>query len=259
MADADLPPRPLAHWLHLLLLIALVSALELGRTAAQADSVFVYSVFARALYNWLPALAGIAISISGPHARISRDGVLIGLAAVVVMITLDVTGGLAMKSDQRAALLPDASIMADASRLASASWVQTAIAWLRGELALTAETSPVYGLDDPRLRAVQAITEGSLALVVFGSIGMVIAAMSWVRAHVVFKRPQDAKAFHVVIAWFIAPVVVELSNALTRTEQFRALFRGTALWRPAVPRLVLLAAGLFAWWYSARYREMGDA
>jgi hypothetical protein len=102
------------------------------------------------------------------------------------------------------------------------------------------------------------MTEGGYLLLVFASIGVVIAAMSWVRAHVVFTRPEDARAFHVVLAWLLSPLVVEISRRLSEAQGFRALFQGAALWRPLVPHVATLLATIFLWWYTRRYRETGD-
>jgi hypothetical protein len=88
---------------------------------------------------------------------------------------------------------------------------------------------------------------------------MVVAAMSWVNAHVVFKRAQDARAFHVVLAWLISPLVVEISRRLAADQRFRALFGGAALWRPLIPHLVVLVGAVLLWLYTARYRESEDA
>src|SRR5688572_2485053 len=60
--------RPaVAAWLHLALLVALVSILEAGRVATNGSGPFMLAAFARSLYLWLPALAAISISINGPR------------------------------------------------------------------------------------------------------------------------------------------------------------------------------------------------
>src|SRR5688572_18109903 len=98
-----------AHWLHLLLLLALVSALQAGRLLSY-DGIFTFPVFARSLYIWLPALAGIAISIAGPHAKITSNGIQVGGTVILLMICLDVSGSLVFAEGESAALFGDASV-----------------------------------------------------------------------------------------------------------------------------------------------------
>jgi hypothetical protein len=248
-----------SHWLHLALLLALVSILEVGRSSIGSANEFVFSAFVRSLYMWLPALGGISISVGGPNARITRNGLMVGVMLVTLMVLLDLFGGVGFGGEQDAALYPDASVMAQASRVASVSWVGTLADWLRGDLQLAQRVSDTYALDHPRLRAAYALSEGPLIFVVFASIGFVIAAMSWVRSHVVFKRAQDAKTFYIVLAWLIAPLVVELARHFATLQRSRVLFRGASVWRPAVAHIVVTALALLAWWYTARYREPEDS
>jgi uncharacterized membrane protein YidH (DUF202 family) len=252
--------RPGVQWLHFLLLLIVVSMLEAGQRMG-AENVLTFSIFARALYTWLPALAGISISVVGPQPSITRRGLRVGFVVVALMTLMDVSGSLAADATQSTALFPDASVspMAQASQLASVSWVRTAIALLSGELPGVDHLSPNYDVLDDRVRVVGAVAEGGLVLVVFSAIGFVIAAMSWVRTHVVFKKDQDARAFHVVLAWLVAPAVIGLSRQFARAQRFKVLFRGGMLWQPLVPSLLCLVLGLFAWWYTARYRESDDA
>jgi hypothetical protein len=250
-----------APWLHFLLLLALISLLEVGRRMVGADYVLTYAVIARSVYSWLPALAGIAISIAGPHARCTRTGVGIAFTGVALMIALDATLNVPADLGGSRALFPDASVspMSQASQLASVSWVRTALEWATGGMPDISQVSADYDLTDPRLRVAEAITEGGLLLVVFASVGFVIAAMSWVRAHVVFKRVEDMRTFHIVLSWLVAPVIVGLTRQFAWEQRFRVLFRDAALWRPLIPSLLSLAVALFLWWYTARYRESEDA
>lgn len=253
--STHLPTRPVASWLHLALLLVVVSALEVGRSAFGSQAVFTYAAIARSIYMWLPAIAGIAISINGPHAKVTTHGLMIGFTVVLLMIGLDVSGALGFAVSQNPAVYPDASVMAQASQLAIVSWVKTGLEWLKGDLGSTSQLSESYTFDSPRLRAAQALSDGPLILVVFASVGFVIAAMSWVRAHVVFKRSEDAGTANIVLAWLISPLVVDLARNFATIQKARALFRGTALWRPALAHVVITAFGVFVWWYSARYRE----
>jgi hypothetical protein len=250
-----------APWLHLALLLALVSILEIARRLVGSEGALTYAVIARSMYTWLPTLAGIAISVLGPHRKSTRSAIAVAVAAIALMIVLDVTRTGPGDPRSSVALFPDASVgtTTQASRLASISWVRTAVAWTRGEISGINETGIDYGLDDPRVLVSNAVAEGGLLFVVFAAVGFVIAGMSWVRAHVLFKRDEDARAFYVALSWCVAPVVVGLSRQLAEEQRFRALFRGGALWRPLVPSLIALAAGVFLWWYTARYREPEDA
>lgn len=250
-----------AHWWHLLLLLGLVSILQWGRWAFASEMPFFFSIFVRSLYGWVPAIAGIAISVSQSDHLVRRKGIEIGLAAAVLMVVLDIWSSfLASAVQPSAALFPNASIgLTNASQAASLSWVRVLIEGVRGDLSGFRELVLTYDVGNTRLRVAQAVTQASQLLAVYASIGFVIAASSWTRAHVVFRKPQDASAFQVVIAWLVAPLVVEITNRLSADQRFRVLFKGVALWRPAVPHLVVLLAGLAAWWYTARYRESEDA
>jgi hypothetical protein len=258
MAD-DFLPRRGAHWLHLFLLLVVISALEIGRSAMGGTSEFMVTAITRSLYVWLPTIGGIAISIGGPNARVTRNGLLVAVVVVAMMVGLDLTGSLGYAGGQAAALYPDASVMAQASQEALMSWVQTSIDWLRGDLRITPGLNQAYRLDDPRLRAAQAFSDGPLVLVVLASVGFVIAAMSWVRAHVVFKQAQDSKTAYIVLAWLIAPLVVGLARRFSSQERARVLFRGSPVWQPAVSHVVVTLIAVFLWWYTRRYREPGDA
>ena len=255
----DVSARRAVIWLHLGLLVGLVAILEAARVAIGEADVFLFGVFARSLYKWLPALGAISVSIGGPHAPSKRSIVAIAACVIGMMICLDLSVGLSLDVGDVPALYPDASVMAQTSGTALVSWVHTAMDWIRGDLMLAQEARQAYNLEDPRARAAYAISDGPLILVAFGAIGFVVAAMSWVKAHVVFKRGQDAKAFCIVLAWLIAPLVVELSRHFAAQQQARVLFRGAPLWHAAIPAIVLTALGLFAWWYTARYREPDDA
>jgi hypothetical protein len=70
-----------------------------------------------------------------------------------------------------------------------------------------------------------------LILVALGAVGFVIAAMSWVRAQVVFRRAQDAKVSYIVLAWLIAPLTVEMAGRFSAGQRFRVLFSGAPVWR----------------------------
>ena len=259
--DRTQRPDAAAAWLHLLLLLALISLLEIGTWLGGDDDVLSYLVIARAVYGWLPALAAIAISIQGADSRITRTGLPVAIAAVAIMLLLDVTQSVGVDPTQSFALFPDASIgtTAQASGLASFSWVRTLVSWASGDLPGTALVRTDYDLADPRFRAAYAITESSRLLMVLACVGFVVAAISWVHAHVVFKRSQDARAFYIALAWLVAPVIVGLTRQVVREQHFRVLFRGAALWRPLIPSLLALALGVFLWWYTARYRDVDDA
>ena len=253
------PTHAAAPWLHLLLLVALISLLEVGRRMSSTEDILTYSVIARSVYAWLPALAGIALSVAGP--RCTRTGLTVCAVVIVLMMLLDVTRSGPSDVGDSIALFPDASIgtTTQASQFASLSWMRTLIEWARGDLSDVGRPSGSIALDDPRARVALAITESGLVLMVVASVGFVIAAMSWVRAHVVFKRPEDARAFYVVLSWLVAPMIVGLTRQFASEQRFRVFFRGAALWRPLVPSIIALAVGVFLWWYTSRYREMEDS
>jgi hypothetical protein len=250
-----------APWLHLLLLVGLISLLAVGRRMVSTEDVLTYSLIARSVYTWMPALAGIAISVSGPQSRCTRVGLLVSFVAIALMLLLDVTGTAPVDESGAIALLPDASIAntSRASQAASLSWVRTIAAWIGGDMPGVTEMSGTYDVSHPRARVAIAIIESGLVLMVIASVGFVIAAMSWVRAHVVFKREQDARAFYVVLSWLIAPMVVGLTQQFASEQSFRVLFRGAALWRPLMPSVLAFAVGIWVWWYTGRYRDAGDA
>jgi hypothetical protein len=136
------------------LLLTVVSALEVGRSAIGASG-FAFVVFARTLYAWLPALGAIAISIRGPHPTVTRNGVLVALTVITLMIGVDLSGSLGLGGSEAPALYPDASVMQRASQIASVSWIRTGIDWVRGDLVITGQLSDIYTLDDPRLRGLR--------------------------------------------------------------------------------------------------------
>jgi hypothetical protein len=105
---------------------------------------------------------------------------------------------------------------------------------------------------------VEAVGEAGLLLLVFASIGFVIAANSWIRAHVLFKRDQDRLAAQIVVAWLLAPLLTGIAADLTSAQRFQVLFRGGAIWRPAVPYVVLLVLAVVAWRWTARYRSPAE-
>jgi hypothetical protein len=262
MTHSDSPARPAAHWIHLVLLIALVAILQAGVLVIGTENLFTLSVFTRSLYTWFPSIAGIAISIVGPSRRVTRNALLVGPAVVVLMIGLDFFGGSRPESaGQVLALFPNASSspLAQASELASISWMETLLDWARGNLGEIDQLQVTYGFADPRLRVAHAATEGGLLFVVYACMGFVIAAMSWVRAHVVFKKAQDATAFYIVLSWLVAPLVFTLSRQFAGHQRFRVLFRGASPWQALIPSLIAFALGSFLWWYTARYREPEDA
>jgi hypothetical protein len=257
MADDPLARRG-AHWLHLVLLLVVVLALEIGRSAIGGTSQFMFTSVARALYVWLPTIAGIAISIGGPSPRVTRNGLVVAVVVIAMMTGLDLTGALGYGRAQAVALYPDASVMAQASQQALMSWIDTGLDWLRGDLVIPAGPGEAYRLDDPKLRAAQAFSDGPLILVVFASVGFVIAAMSWVNANVVFKKAQDSRTAFIVLAWLIAPLVVGISRHFSDLNRARVLFRGAPLWQPALPHVLVTGAAVFLWWYTRRYRDPGD-
>lgn len=250
-----------APWLHLVLLLVLVALIEAGQRVLGGSGPLTLPLLARDVYAWLPALAGIGISIAGPRNNVTRDGLLIALASLLLMVSLDLAIGSRVATDFSSALFPDASVspMARASRVAPPSWIHTVAAWLQGDLAGVDLVRDAYGLEDGRLRAVDALASVGFLLTVFASVGFVIAAMSWVRAHVVFRRATDSRGVHIVLGWLVAPTVVDLLNQFSRAQQFRVLFRGAVIWRPVVPAIAGVLLGLLAWWYTARYRESEDA
>src|SRR5687768_1816067 len=65
----DPPASGAAPWLHLFLLVGLISLLEVARRMVSTEDILTYTLIARSVYAWMPALAGIAISVSGPHSK----------------------------------------------------------------------------------------------------------------------------------------------------------------------------------------------
>ena len=245
------------HWLHFALLVGVVSTFEVGRMLVDNDP-FALSLVLHTVYQWIPALSGIAVSIAVPDQRLTRRTIPLGLLASALMIGLDLwSSTLQPGLRESAGLFPDASLgpMAELSEAAAVSWVKVGVDWISGDLGVLNPIVGNYDLSHPRLRAAEALTEGGLILLVFATLGFVIAATSWIRVHVIFRRPESRRTSQIVIAWLTAPLLTDLTRSLAADQRYETLFNDGALWRAIVPSVVFLILGLMAWWYTARYRE----
>src|SRR4051794_9487404 len=110
MSDIRSPMHPAGPWLHLALLILIVSATQTAHLAMGTEHAFTFLLFARSMYDWLPALAGIAVSVAAPDERITRVGISLGVVVIFLMIALDYSGSLAVLTPESTALFPDASV-----------------------------------------------------------------------------------------------------------------------------------------------------
>jgi hypothetical protein len=115
----------------------------------------------------------------------------------------------------------------------------------------------IYPDAHPRVRAGEALIDGSLVLVMFGVLGLVLAVGRWIRGHVVFNRKEDERAAHLVVAWLLSPMAVALTLRPADTLRFRALFQDGPLWAILLPSLVLLGVGIAAWVWSAKDPDAG--
>ena len=90
-------------------------------------------------------------------------------------------------------------------------------------------------------------------------IGLVISATSWIRVHVVFRQPESRRTSQIVLAWLLTPLISGISRDLAIDQRFFLLFNGGAVWRPLVPSVIVLLLSVFAWWYTARYRDSEES
>src|SRR5688500_10833005 len=99
------------HWWHFALLLGVLSIFEGGRMVVASDAPFMLPVLTRGLYSWIPALGGIAISIRRPDGKLTRDGIQIGCAGAVLMVALDIWGGMLLTDlRETAVLMPGGSV-----------------------------------------------------------------------------------------------------------------------------------------------------
>jgi hypothetical protein len=259
--DPQLPtPGRATHWWHLLMLLGVVTILETGSMLVGLQDGASASLLFQALYGWIPALVGIAIAIGCADRGMPRRGVALGVTGIGLMIVLDLVGGLFDPELRDSAALRDSTLgeFGMAGSAAPSSWIRLVLGWMEGGLPEGVSTMGPYVLGHPRLQVAEAVSEAGLILLVFASIGFVIAIMSWIRAHVVFRRAADQRAAQVVVAWIATPLLTALAGDLTGDQRFQVLFRGAPLWRPLLPYVLLLLAALAVWRATSGYRESGE-
>lgn len=252
-------PRPShrsLHWWHLAAVLVLVAAVEGGKELiAGVPPWTVFMALPRWIYLWCPILAGVAISIRKADRETARAAIGVGVAVTLLMVALDLAGSLATQPAEQIAAITARGFTSMRTDGSGAGWVQTMLEWLRGGLAGVGERlaqGDVYPDAHPRVRAGEALLDGSLVLMVFGVLGLVLAAGRWIRSHVTFNRMEDERAAHLVVAWLLAPMAVGLTLRLAEKVRFKALFLDGPLWAILVPPSALLAVGIAAWIWSAK-------
>jgi len=258
-------PRPShrsLHWWHLAAVLVLVAAVEGGKyLIAGIPPWSVLMALPHWIYLWCPMLAGVAISIRKADRDAARAAVSVGFAVTLLMVALDLAGSLAPQPVGQMAAVTARGWISVRTDGIGVGWVQVLLEWLHGGLTGVGERlaqGDAYPDAHPRVQAGKALLDGSLILLVFGVLGLVLAAGRWIRSHVTFGRREDERAAHLVVAWLLAPMAVALTLRPAQAAYFRALFQEGPLWAILVPPLAMLAVGIVAWIWSAKDPEAGE-
>lgn len=246
------------HWWHLGALLGLVVAVEGGRMILRgAVPGELFASLPHSLYAWCPILAGIAVSIRRSDLLSSRAAVRVGVAVTLLMLALDLVGGVTPPpATFTTAVDRQGNLRSRTTTSSGGSWMVTGFAWARGELAGVEERIPEqvgpYPDPHPRTRAAEALHDASLVLLVYGILGLVIAAGRWVRRHVTFRRREDERGAHLVVAWLMSPLAFGIAASAADRLFHAALFRDGPLWAILLPALGLFTVGTLAWVRAAR-------
>jgi hypothetical protein len=250
------PSHRSLHWWHLAALLVLVAAVEGGKyLIAGTPPQRVLGALPHWVYLWCPILAGVAISIRKADRETARAAVGVGIAVTLLMLALDLAGSLSPPAPDQTVAITERGYTSIGTDDTGTGWVRVLHEWLQGDLVGLEDRVPpgqVYPVTHPRRRAGEALLDGSLILLVFGILGLVLATGRWIRGHVTFNRPEDERAAHLVVAWLLSPMAVALTLRPADTLRFRALFEDGPLWAILLPSLVLLAVGIAAWVWSAK-------
>lgn len=246
------------HWWHLGALLGLIAAVEGGRMILRgAVPGELFASLPHSLYAWCPILAGIAVSIRRSDLLSSRAAVKVGVVVTLLMLALDLVGGVTPPPAAFTTTLDrQGNLRSRATTTSGTSWTLTGLTWVRGDLDGIEERIPqgvrAYPGPHPRTRAAEALYDGSLVLLVFGILGLVIAAGRWIRHHVTFRKREDERGAHLVVAWLLSPLALGVAASAADRLFFAALFGNGPLWAILLPAVGLLAVGTFAWVRAAR-------
>ena len=265
MRDRKRPDRyhQRLHWWHLAaLLLLVVAVLGGGAAIAGASPLQALLQLPRPLYNWCPILAGVAIAIRRADAASARAAIGVGLTMMALMVVLDGARDLTPQQPVQGTAISTRGLTSMGSDDTGTGWVRTAVDWLERDLeGIEGRLAPgqIYPVDHPRRRAGEALLDGSLLLLVFGVLGVVLAAGRWIRSHVTFRRREDERAAHLVVAWLMSPMAVGLALRSAEKFRFRALFQDGPLWAILLPPLAMLGLGIAAWLWSAKDPPSDDS
>lgn len=239
------------HWWHLAALLVLVCAVEAGKgLLGGVRAVELLTGLPHPLYNWCPIVAGVAVSIRRADRASAQAAFHVGLVVTLLMLALDLVGGLTPPPEEYAAAVTPGGVESRGTVDIGSSWVLTGAEWLTGDLTGTTERIPLgrsYPTAHPRVRAADALQDASLIFLVFGTLGLVLAAGRWIRGHVTFQRKEDERGAHLVVAWLLSPMVMVLTLGQATDQRAAALFYGGSLWTILLPPLGVLALGIIAW------------
>lgn len=247
----------LLHWWHLGALLLLVGAVEGGRSVlAGAGIQGVLPSLPHSLYNWCPIIGGVAISIRRADRHSSRAALSVGIVVTALMVGLDLLGSSTRPPEAFTTALTEEGRAIRGTVDTGTSATLTGLAWLRGDLTgVENRLDPgvlTYPSSHPRLRAAEALQDGSLVLLVFGILGLVIAAGRWIRHQVTFRRREDERGAHLVVAWLLSPLAFGITASATDRLFHTALFRDGSLLTIPLPPLGLLAIGVYLWIRAVR-------
>jgi len=244
------------HWWHLAAVLVLIAAVESGEALIAGVAPWsVLLALPHSIYMWCPILAGVAISIRRADRRTARAAVEIGVTVAVLMLVLDMAGSLSHLPTGQSSAFTTRGFTSMGTDESGTGWVRVAAEWLQGELSGLGERVPpgqAYPDAHPRLRAAEALVDGSLTLLVFAVLGLVLAGGRWIRTHVTFSRPEDERAAHLVVAWLLAPMALGIALRQSENLFYSALFQGGPLWAILLPPLAMLGVGIAAWIWSAK-------
>lgn len=235
-------------WIHFGVLIAAI----VGTNALKSEPPSLFAV----LYAWMPLLVGVAVSIRPATRQCIRTSLSVAAAASLLMVVLDV-GGPVPESGAPTAVLRDGEVR-KVETLGSpidVSWVRTGVLWIRGDLPGTARQTPAYVPGNPRLTALEALTDLSLFLLCFATPGIVLAVSSWMRRHARFDSSANEAGARIAVAWLVSAAVMFGAQTALASQRFDVLFEGAPLWSLLTPSAGFIALGAAGFLAAARSDE----
>ena len=238
--------RSWAHVGHFLVAEILVGVIFVSSFVESGASLLdAFQATVPNLYRWTPILAGVAISIRGLGRRSSRQALELGVVALLVMINLDLS--VAALSPELALIGGEFSSVVSLTSGSQSSWILTAIDALGGGLAGVSEVLPAYPQHHPRILTASALLDGSMTLILFGWLGILLGMGELFDRYFRPLAPRARLVAHLCMAWLAGPAVVGLAASRSHRLLFRAMAGGEPLVMIILPAFFVFLGG-GAWW-----------